>query len=129
MTLTALTVLLPVFFVLGLGYFAGHAKKFDADQVAGLNELVLDYAFPAMMFVATVKTPRDELLSEGSYALALLVAFVGLFLAVVLFSTRLLHHSLGEARIQANLARHTSVGFICSPIFSGLFDLLCLIYI
>ena len=42
MTLTALTVLLPVFFVLGLGYFAGHAKKFDADQIAGLNDLVLD---------------------------------------------------------------------------------------
>jgi Predicted permeases len=121
MTLTALTVLLPVFFVLGLGYFAGHAKKFDADQVAGLNDLVLDYAFPAMMFVATVKTPRDELLSEGSYALALLVAFVGLFLAVVLVSTRLLRHSLGEATLQANLASFPSVGFFGPPIFQGLF--------
>lgn len=121
MTLTALTVLLPVFFVLGLGYFAGRAKKFDADQVAGLNELVLDYAFPAMMFVATVKTPRDELLSEGSYALALLVAFVGLFLAVVLVSTRLLRHSLGEATLQANLASFPSVGFFGPPIFQGLF--------
>src|SRR5947209_20111954 len=103
MTLTALTVLLPVFFVLGLGYFAGRAKKFDADQVAGLNELVLDFALPAMMFVATVKTPRDQLLGEGTYALALLVAFIGLFLIVVLFSTRVLHHSLGEAALQANL--------------------------
>ena len=121
MTLTALTVLLPVFFVLGLGYFAGRAKKFDADQVAGLNELVLDYAFPAMMFVATVKTPRDELLSEGSYALALLIAFVGLFLAVVLVSTLLLHHSLGEATLQANLASFPSVGFFGPPIFQGLF--------
>ena len=121
MTLTVLTVLLPVFFVLGLGYFAGRAKKFDADQVAGLNDLVLDYAFPAMMFVATVKTPRDELLSEGSYALALLVAFVGLFLAVVLVSTRLLHHSLGEATLQANLASFPSVGFFGPPIFQGLF--------
>ena len=121
MTLTALTVLLPVFFVLGLGYFAGRAKKFDADQVAGLNELVLDYAFPAMMFVATVKTPRDELLREGSYALALLVAFVGLFLAVVLVSTLLLHHSLGEATLQANLASFPSVGFFGPPIFQGLF--------
>jgi len=121
MTLTALTVLLPVFFVLGLGYFAGHAKKFDADQVAGLNELVLDYAFPAMMFVATVKTPRDELLSEGSYALALLVAFVGLFLAMVLVSTQLLRHSLGEATLQANLASFPSVGFFGPPIFQGLF--------
>src|SRR5437773_5377468 len=121
MTLTALTVLLPVFFVLGLGYFAGHAKKFDADQVAGLNDLVLDYAFPAMMFVATVKTPRDELLSEGSYALALLIAFVGLFLAVVLVSTLLLRHSLGEATLQANLASFPSVGFFGLPIFQGLF--------
>ncbi|MFL6545187.1 MAG: AEC family transporter [Candidatus Udaeobacter sp.] len=121
MTLTALTVLLPVFFVLGLGYFAGRAKKFDADQVAGLNELVLDYAFPAMMFVATVKTPRQLLLSEGSYALALLIAFVGLFLAVVLVSTLLLRHSLGEATLQANLASFPSVGFFGPPIFQGLF--------
>ena len=121
MTLTALTVLLPVFFVLGLGYFAGRAKKFDADRIAGLNDLVLDYAFPAMMFVATVKTPRDELLSEGSYALALLVAFVGLFLAVVLVSTRLLRHSLGEATLQANLASFPSVGFFGPPVFQGLF--------
>src|SRR5438874_4555156 len=121
MILTALTVLLPVFFVLLLGYFAGRAKEFDASQVAGLNDLVLDYALPAMMFVATVKTPRDELLSEGSYALALLVAFVGLFLAVVLVSTRLLHHSLGEATLQANLASFPSVGFFGPPIFQGLF--------
>src|SRR5436309_4468410 len=121
MTLTALTVLLPLFFVLGLGYFAGRAKKFDADQVAGLNDLVLDYAFPAMMFVATVKAPRDELLSEGYYALALFIAFVGLFLAVVLVSTLLLRHSLGEATLQANLASFPSVGFFGPPIFQGLF--------
>jgi predicted permease len=121
MILTALTVLLPVFFVLLLGYFAGRAKEFNANQVAGLNDLVLDYALPAMMFVATVKTPREQLLSEGPYALALLVAFVGLFLAVVLVSTRLLHHSLGEATLQANLASFPSVGFFGSPIFKGLF--------
>jgi predicted permease len=55
--LTVITVVLPVFFVLALGYFAGRARKFNSDQVAGLNELVLDYALPAMLFVATVKTP------------------------------------------------------------------------
>src|SRR5438045_9736713 len=121
MILTVITVLLPVFFVVGLGYFAGRAKKFDADQVAGLNDWVLGYALPAMMFVATVKTPREQLLGEGPYALALLVAFVGLFLAVVLVSTRLLHHSLGEATLQANLASFPSVGFFGPPIFQGLF--------
>src|SRR5947208_10040756 len=102
MILTVITVLLPVFFVLGLGYFAGRAKKFDAEQVAGLNELVLDYALPAMLFVATVKTPRERLLSEGPYALALLIAIIGLFLVVVLVCTRVLHLSLGQDALQAN---------------------------
>jgi malonate transporter and related proteins len=121
MIVTAITVLLPVFFVLGLGYFAGRAKKFDADQVAGFNDLVLDYALPAMLFVATVKTPRERLLSEGPYALALLIAFNGLFLVMVLVSTRVLHHSLGEAALQANLTSFPSVGFFGPPIFQGLF--------
>src|SRR5437762_4074865 len=121
MIFTAVTILLPVSFVLGLGYIAGRAKQFDADQVRGLNELVLDYAMPAMMFVATVKTPRGQLLSEGLYALALLVAFLGLFLIVVLVSTRILRHSLGEAALQANLASFPSVAFFGPPIFQGLF--------
>jgi predicted permease len=89
--------------VLGLGYFAGRVKKFDADQVAGFNDLVLDYALPAMLFVATVKTPRERLLSEGSYALALLIALNG------------------EAALQANLTSFPSVAFFGPPIFQGLF--------
>lgn len=116
-----ISVLLPVFFVLGLGYVAGRAKKFDSDQRAGLNELVLDYALPAMLFVATVKTPRAQLLTEGPYAVSLLIAFVGLFMVVVLVSTRLLRHSLGEAALQANLISYPSVAFFGPPIFQGLF--------
>jgi predicted permease len=121
MILNALTVLLPVFFVLGLGYIAGYAKQFDADQVRGLNELVLDYAMPAMMFVATVKSSKGQLLGEGLFAIALLVALLGLFLVVVLVSTRILHHSLGEAALQANLTSYPSVAFFGPPIFQGLF--------
>jgi predicted permease len=120
MILTAITVVLRVFVVLALGYFAGRARKFDPDQVAGLNELVLDYALPAMLFVATFKTPREGLLSEGSYALALLIATVGVFLVVVLVSTRVLHHSLGEATLQANLASFPSVAFFWPAYFSRL---------
>ena len=60
MFLQILSVLLPVFFVLLLGYFAGRAKAFDSDQVAGLSELVLDFALPASLFVGTVRTPRTR---------------------------------------------------------------------
>src|SRR5438477_5492081 len=76
---------------------------------------------PAMMFVGTVKNARSQLLSQGLYAFALLIAFVGLFLVMVLVSTRVLHHSLGEAALQANLASFPSVAFFGPPIFQGLF--------
>ena len=55
--ITAFEVLLPVLFVLALGFWAGRAKKFDSDQVAGINELVLDYAFPAL-FLSRSSEPR-----------------------------------------------------------------------
>ena len=121
MSLNAITVLLPIFFVLGLGYVAGRTKKFDADQVQGISYLVLHYAMPAMMFVATVSTKRSEMLAEGPFLMALLGAFVGLFIVVVLFSVFVLHHSLGEAALQANLISYPSVAFIGPPIFQGLF--------
>ena len=127
MILTATTVVLPVFFVLALGYFAGRARKFGPDQVAGLSELVLDYALPAMLFVATVKTPRERLLSEGAYALALLIAIVGLFLVVVFVSTRILHTRWEKRRSRQTwpvthqspfLARPFSRAYSAHPVFS-----------
>src|SRR4029077_16135157 len=36
-----ISALLPVFFVLALGYFAGKRNAFDADQAAGLSKLAL----------------------------------------------------------------------------------------
>ena len=48
MLVSSFSVLLPVLFVLALGYFAGRAKEFDTDQVKGINELVLDFALPAI---------------------------------------------------------------------------------
>jgi predicted permease len=121
MFLSAITVLLPIFFVMGLGYFAGRSKRFDADQIQGINELVLDYALPALFFVAVVSTTRSQLIAEASFLAAILIAFVGTFIAIYLISTRIFHHSTGAAALQANLLSFPSVGFIGPPIFKGMF--------
>lgn len=60
MFLQILTIIVPIFFVLLLGYAAGRARAFDSDQVAGINELVLDFAVPASLFVGTMSTPRTH---------------------------------------------------------------------
>jgi predicted permease len=112
---------LPILFVMGLGYAAGRAKKFSAEQVMGLNELVLVYALPALMFVRTVTTTRTRLLGEVAYLLGVFLATIGLFAGAVLVSIFVLRHSLGGAAIQANLVTFPSVAFLGVPIFTGLF--------
>src|ERR1700746_1328195 len=81
--------LLPVFFVLALGYFAGKRNAFDADQAAGLSKLATSYALPASLFVSMTDIPRDLLLQQGPLVLALILAHVGLFLVAWLVLRRL----------------------------------------
>jgi predicted permease len=73
--------LLPVFFVLALGYLAGKRNTFDADQAAGLSKLALSFALPASLFVSMTDIPRHLLLEQGRLVLALILSHAGLFLA------------------------------------------------
>jgi malonate transporter and related proteins len=80
--------LLPVFFVLSLGYLAGKRRSFDADQAAGLSKLALGFALPASLFVGMAEIPRELLLEQGRLVLALILAHVGLFLVAWLLLRR-----------------------------------------
>jgi malonate transporter len=72
--------LLPVFFVLALGYLAGKRRSFDADQAAGLSKLALGFALPASLFVGMTEIPKHLLLEQGQLVLVLMLSHVGLFL-------------------------------------------------
>jgi malonate transporter and related proteins len=80
--------LLPVFFVLALGYIAGKRHTFDAIQAAGFSKLALGFALPAALFVSMTDIRRDLLLQQGRLVLALLLAHVGLFLIALLVLRR-----------------------------------------
>ena len=72
--------LLPVFFVLILGFLAGKRNSFDADQAAGLSKLAVSFALPATLFVSMTAIPRDLLLQQGRLVIALILSHAGLFL-------------------------------------------------
>jgi malonate transporter and related proteins len=74
------SALLPVFFVLALGYFAGRLNTFDSDQAAGLSKLALSFALPASLFVSMTDIPKELLLQQGRLVLALILSHAGLFL-------------------------------------------------
>jgi malonate transporter len=118
---SALGVLAPVLFVLALGYCAGRAKQFGSDKVAGLNELVLDFAFPALLFVGIVRAPRATLFAEFPFVLGLLIATVGLFLVVALIGAFVLRHSIGAAALQALGVSCSNAGFAGIPVLSPIF--------
>jgi malonate transporter and related proteins len=80
--------LLPVFFVLALGYGAGKRHTFDANQAAGLSELALGFALPASLFVGMTEIPKELLLQQGRLVLALILSHDGLFLAAWLLLRR-----------------------------------------
>ncbi len=121
MLFNSFAVLLPVLFVMTLGYWAGRRKQFSPDQLQGINSVVLDYALPALMFTGIVRTSRSEMLAEVPFLIVISLSFVGLFLVVLLFSLYVSHHSLGAAALQANLVSFPSTAFLGAPIFHGLF--------
>src|SRR5258708_39878674 len=63
--------LLPVFFVLALGYLAGKRNEFSAAQAAGLSKLPLGFALPASLFVGLTWIPRGLPLQQARLVLAL----------------------------------------------------------
>jgi malonate transporter len=104
--------LVPVFFVLALGYFAGNRNAFDADQSAGLSKLALNFALPASLFVSMTEIHKDLLLQQGRLVLALVISHLGLFLAAWLL-LRLVKSLRGTESIIYALALATSA----TPVF------------
>jgi malonate transporter len=45
---TILSSIVPLFFVMGLGYFAGWLRDIDNPHVTELNALVMDFTLPAL---------------------------------------------------------------------------------
>lgn len=81
--------LVPVFFVLALGYCAGKRNTFDASQAAALSKLAMSFALPAELFVGMTNIRRDLLLQQGRLFLALILAHVGLFVGVWIVLSRI----------------------------------------
>ena len=93
--------LVPVFFVLLLGYAAGKFRIVDNHQVDGLNALVMDFALPASLFAATASASRSQMIEQAplflAFGLTMLLLYVAWYFAVRAFS----NVSRSDASLQA----------------------------
>jgi malonate transporter len=95
------TALLPVFFVLALGYGAGRRKFIDSRNVSTLNQLVMVFAIPASLFVSISTKQRSAITSPGTYIAGIVIATL-LVAAVILWrQLKVFRLDKGSAAVQA----------------------------
>jgi malonate transporter and related proteins len=116
-----LSIVAPIFFTLVLGYLAGRAKRFNSDQVAGINELVLDYAVPAALFAGAVRTSRVALLAQGPLFLSLLISIVGTYAIAFAVGRLVFRCDLAAATLQAISVAFAAGLFIGPAVLSGIY--------
>ena len=72
-----LAALLPVLFVLLLGFLAGRRHEFDADQALGFSKLALRFSLPAALFVGMDSLNRETLSEQGPLAVVMILGYAG----------------------------------------------------
>jgi malonate transporter and related proteins len=121
MLVSMLQVLVPVLFVVLLGYLAGRAREFDAAQVAGINELTLNFALPASLFVGIVEIPRATLLQDVGFLLAVVAGLVGIYLTALIVGWVVLRLNPRAAALFALGAGFPGTPFFGPAVLGGLF--------
>ncbi len=79
MTATIASALLPILFVVGLGYAAARAGIIPSSAAGIFSKFVVNFALPLSLFLAAAKAKPSDL-SNWRYGLALLVGLLGTFL-------------------------------------------------
>ena len=96
-----LNALVPIFAVMALGYFAGWIRDVDNHHVAELNALVMDFALPASLFVATASASRALLLAQWPLLLVFIVSMLALYALSYWMQRRVFGLDSSEASVQA----------------------------
>jgi len=113
-----LLTLVPVFFVMALGYGAGRLRIVDNRQVDSLNALVMDFALPASLFVASASATRSQMFEQAPlfavFGGVMLVLFAGWY-----FAARAWKVDKADASLQALTIAFPNLAGVGLPIVSA----------
>jgi malonate transporter len=114
-----LMALVPVFFVLLLGYAAGRFHVVDNLHIDALNALVMDFALPASLFAATASASRREMIAQVPLFLVLGVTMLLLYLAWYFAARGFSKVSRSEASLQALTIGFPNLAGVGLPIMTS----------
>ncbi|WP_348626732.1 AEC family transporter [Methylocella silvestris] len=120
MAATIILVLAPNFFVLAGGYCAGRLRVVDNGNVDSLNVLVMNFALPAALFVATASAPREELLAQAPLFAILGLVMLTVHLAWYVLARWLWQATRADASLQALTISFPNLAGVGLPIAASL---------
>jgi len=98
---TIFLALAPIFFTILIGYGAGLLELVENRQVDSLNALVMSFALPASLFVATASAPRQEMIEQAPLFLVLGFVMLLVYLAWYFLIRAASNVSKADAALQA----------------------------
>ncbi len=101
MALEIARALLPVFFVMAVGFAAGKTRLVDNRDVRSLNTLVMTIALPLALFAVLASSPRADVVEHGWMALVSLLVMAVVYGAAFVLQRRVFRATPGEAAVQA----------------------------
>lgn len=116
-----LYILVPIFFVIILGWLAGHYKSFDASSSKTLNALVTKFALPAHLFIGITTTDRKALIEQWPFLLALFIGIVGFFTVLLLLSRFAGKQSVKDAAMFALNSAQPTFAFMGIPVLGAIY--------
>jgi malonate transporter len=116
---TMLTVTLPFFALILLGYIAAKRRWVPGEAVPAFNGFLLYFAVPAMLFRFASNTPFHDI-ANGPYFVAYTVAGLCTLAFVVLVAWRMLGALLRDAAFYGLAASVTNIGYLGIPMIVAL---------
>jgi malonate transporter len=112
--------LIPLAFVIILGWFAGWRNIIDARHSSSLATYVMSFSFPCLLFAKTATTSLQHLFNYRFIA-ALSIGLLGMYLVLYLVNRYLRRMSLSHSCQTAFVSSFPDMAFMGIPIFLVLF--------
>lgn len=115
------SALVPVFFVMGLGYFAGKRKIVDNVNIKSLNMFLMMFALPAALFTAIARTPREVIVQNASLMAVLAISLLTIFTVTVFLQYKVFKLPQGDGAVQTLTVSFPNFASIGLPLLVGMY--------
>ncbi|MGH6616468.1 AEC family transporter [Sphingomonas sp.] len=112
--------LLPIFFILSLGFTAGKLNIVNNAHAGELNTVLMNYALPAALFIATTSATREEIFEQWPVLVIVGGAMMSVYALWYLIAFGFLRRVSSDAALQALTVALPNAAAVGLPVVSAL---------